>query len=124
MPGPRIKAGEITSEYGAKYAKSMGNGIIAIKNTSGKEIFVKSSQDVYHRGKGRFAPYSVAADAHRKSKGSTGKDTIGTGKYQHTNDRTGKESGKRKPKRSGTRKIVRTVQRKVRERTGSKTKRR
>ena len=74
-----------------KKAKDTKSGV-KLKNSTGKEVTVKDSSLVYHRGKGRFAKYSRRRDLKRSAKNkknipkSNRNYGVGTGKYRHTSD--------------------------------------
>lgn len=116
MPGPVIKAGQVASEYGSRYADRK-NGKVVLKNSEGKKMEVSPKQDVYHRGKGKFAAYSTERD--KKIKARTGKDPkkTGSGPYRHTGDKRKGENGTKKSEgkkaSSEKRHAPRTVHRKT-----------
>lgn len=95
MPGPIIPAGEVSSRYGGKKATKHGD-LVELKNSAGKTIYVKSDQPVYHRGNGKFAPYQTSSDKNRKSRGGSKGDSVGTGKYRQTTDRTAERGSSKK----------------------------
>ena len=68
------------------------NGKLQVHNSGGKLIEVAQGTSVYHRGNGRYAPYSRVRDAKKISSGATSKDTVGNaGKekaYRHTSDKS------------------------------------
>ena len=92
MPGPILKASKAAMLNPNAFRKV--NGKLQVLNSGGKLIEVAQGTPVYHRGNGRYAPYSRVRDAKRISSGatSTSKDTVGNaGKekaYRHTSDKS------------------------------------
>jgi hypothetical protein len=105
MPGKIMTAKKATDKYPRK-TKDTKKGV-KLKNSTGKEVTVKDSSLVYHRGKGKFAKYSRKRDLKRnaKNKGQISKKSrnygIGTGKYRHTSDGKTSSGTKQKKLNSG-----------------------
>jgi hypothetical protein len=90
IPGPIMTVSEAVGRYPGKFL-SLGNGRYEMRNTDGRKITVTGSQRVYHRGNGRFAPYTAELDEKRKSAGAGGKGKrVGSGPYKQTDDRRSK----------------------------------
>lgn len=90
MPGPIIKASQVSSEYGSGFA-STKNGKVRLKNSDGKTVSVHGTTPVYHRGKKNFGVYSEKRDKKVRAKGSSGGDRVGSGNYRQTGDKRGKK---------------------------------
>lgn len=101
MPGKIMTAKKASQKYGSK-TKDTKKGV-KMKNSTGKQVTVKDTALVYHRGKGKFAKYSRQRDKKRVSSNSkqipkkNSNRNIGTGKYRHTQD--GKTSSGTKQKK-------------------------
>ena len=95
MPGPIMKASKAAMLNPDAFRKV--NGKLRVHNSGGKLIEVAQGTPVYHRGNGRYAPYSRARDAERKSTGgrkkyAPAKDLVGNAgtdkAYRHTSDKS------------------------------------